>query len=72
MRQLLNQTSGYKDYLSGYPLVLILGDPKPAFADVVDTTTQYGLGFEPGSRFEYSNTNYASRHDPRSSRTGTI
>lgn len=57
LRQLLNHTAGYEDF---YPLDILSQEmQRPIAAD--DLMHRYGkrsLGFEPGTRWSYSNTNY--------------
>lgn len=57
LRQLLNHTAGYEDF---YPLDIVTREMRaPITADAL--LQRYGrrsLGFEPGRRWAYSNTNY--------------
>ena len=65
IRELLSHTSGYQDY---YPLDYVAPFMmKPASPQsIVDTWAKKPLDFEPGTRWEYSNTNYTvDRHDHR-------
>jgi len=59
VRQLLNQTSGYMDYLRFPTLATVIYGQNVSLASLVDAATSRGLGFEPGSRLEFSSTNYA-------------
>jgi CubicO group peptidase (beta-lactamase class C family) len=62
VRQLLDQTSGLPDYLENKPLLAsimagtVQPDPVPDLVALVDGKP---LHFKPGSKYEYSNTNYA-------------
>ena len=57
LRQLLSHTSGYEDY---YPLdyvtPLMASDTTPA--QILDGWAKKPLDFDPGTRWQYSNTNY--------------
>jgi len=57
IRQLLSMTSGYQDY---WPQDYVFTDmQRPAGAqEIVRRWAQIPLDFEPGSRWQYSNTNY--------------
>lgn len=57
LRQLLNHTAGYEDF---YPLDILTQEMQRSIA-ADDLMHRYGkrpLGFEPGTRWAYSNTNY--------------
>jgi len=57
IRQLLSMTSGYQDY---WPQDYVFTDmQRPATARaIIQRWTAKGLDFEPGSKWQYSNTNY--------------
>ncbi|MEP6944825.1 MAG: serine hydrolase domain-containing protein [Acidobacteriota bacterium] len=57
IRQLLSHTSGYQDYWpQDYVMPMML---KPVTAQkIMDTWARKPLDFEPGSKWQYSNTNY--------------
>lgn len=57
IRQLLNHTSGYQDYYA-IDYVSPLLASKTAPTEIIDLYAKKKLDFEPGSRFQYSNTNY--------------
>ena len=63
VREILNQTSGLLDYLENKPLITaIFGGTwttHEPFAYYVDLIRGDPLKFEPGTKWEYSNTNYA-------------
>jgi len=59
VRQLCNNTSGLRDYITLASLAggrLMMGLDKGIISDLIKR--QYGLNFEPGSAFCYSNTNF--------------
>src|SRR5881227_746114 len=58
IRQLLSMTSGYQDY---WPQDYVMpGMLEPATAQqIADTWAKKQIDFEPGTRWQYSNTNYA-------------
>lgn len=62
VRELLNQTSGLPDYLEYKPLLVSIMngtvDPEPV-AKMVALVDGKPLHFQPGTKYEYSNTNYA-------------
>jgi CubicO group peptidase (beta-lactamase class C family) len=57
IRQLLSMTSGYQDYWpQDYVMPMML---EPATAqDIINRWARIPLDFEPGSKWQYSNTNY--------------
>jgi CubicO group peptidase (beta-lactamase class C family) len=57
IRELLSHTSGYQDYWpQDYVMPLML---KPTTADqIMDTWARKPLDFQPGTKWQYSNTNY--------------
>jgi D-alanyl-D-alanine carboxypeptidase len=57
LRQLLSHTSGYQDYWpQDYVMPMML---KPVTAQVImDTWAKKPLDFDPGTKWQYSNTNY--------------
>jgi CubicO group peptidase (beta-lactamase class C family) len=55
IRQLLNQVSGIPNYTAGGKLV---NDKNYAKAEIIGLVKDVPVRFEPGSRWEYSNTNY--------------
>ncbi len=59
IRQLLQMTSGIRDYLK---LRDLAGEPKDGYFDnasaMMILARQQGLVFEPGTRYQYSNSNY--------------
>lgn len=62
VRQLLNQTSGLPDYLENKPLLasIMSGTVAPrSIASLVALVDGKPLHFKPGTKYEYSNTNYA-------------
>jgi CubicO group peptidase (beta-lactamase class C family) len=62
VRELLNQTSGLPDYLENKPLLQsIMGGTvrSRSVASMVALVDGEPLHFKPGSKYEYSNTNYA-------------
>lgn len=58
IRQLLQQTTGIPDYTDTKGFEKIAGTEKPSFAKMLAMIASKPLEFTPGSRFEYSNTNY--------------
>jgi D-alanyl-D-alanine carboxypeptidase len=57
IRQILSHTSGYQDYAAeDYPLVSQLKPVTPR--QILDTWASKPLDFEPGTQWQYSNTNY--------------
>ena len=62
VRELLNQTSGLPDYLEDKPLLaaIMAGTDGPhAIPSLVALVQNKPLHFKPGTKYEYSNTNYA-------------
>jgi len=62
VRQLLDQTSGLPDYLENKPLLasIMSGTVGPrSVRSMVALVDDKPLHFKPGSKYEYSNTNYA-------------
>lgn len=63
VREILDQTSGLHDYLENKPLITaIFGGTwmtHEPFAYYVNLTRGDSLNFKPGTKWEYSNTNYA-------------
>ena len=62
VRELLNQTSGLPDYLENKPLLtaIMAGTDGPhQIQSLVALVNGKPLHFKPGSKYEYSNTNYA-------------
>ena len=59
IRMLLSHTSGYQDY---YPLdyVAPFMSHDVTAAEILDTWARKPLDFEPGTRYQYSNTNYVA------------
>jgi len=57
IRQLLSHTSGYQDY---WPedYVMTTMRPKVTAQQIMDTWGKKALDFEPGTQWQYSNTNY--------------
>jgi CubicO group peptidase (beta-lactamase class C family) len=57
IRQILSHTSGYQDYWpEDYLMTTMM---KPATAQlIIDTWAKKPLEFEPGTKWQYSNTNY--------------
>ena len=62
VREILNQTSGFHDYLENKPLITALfggtWTTHEPFAYYVNLTRGMPLKFKPGTKWEYSNTNY--------------
>jgi len=57
IRQILSHTSGYQDYAAeDYPLVSQFKPVTPR--QILDTWASKPLDFEPGTQWQYSNTNY--------------
>lgn len=57
IREILSHTSGYQDYApEDYPVVSQLGPVTPQ--QIIDTWATKPLDFEPGTQWQYSNTNY--------------
>lgn len=62
VRELLNQTSGLPDYLENKPLLATItgGTARPQSVEsMVSLVDGKPLHFKPGTKYEYSNTNYA-------------
>ncbi|MGD0969214.1 MAG: serine hydrolase domain-containing protein [Candidatus Aquilonibacter sp.] len=63
VREILDQTSGLHDYLENKPLITALfggtWTTHEPFAYYVNLTRGMPLHFKPGTKWEYSNTNYA-------------
>ncbi|HZZ65721.1 MAG TPA: serine hydrolase domain-containing protein [Candidatus Baltobacteraceae bacterium] len=62
VRQLLDQTSGLPDYLDNKPLLAAImagTDRSHSMSSLVALVNGKPLHFKPGSKWEYSNTNYA-------------
>lgn len=57
LRNLLNQVSGYEDYYTEDYLLPELAQPTDSYA-LVKRWTSHPLNFAPGTRWQYSNTNY--------------
>ncbi len=57
LRQLLTQTSGFKDYMSA-PNIDTLVETPATFDQLMARITDEPLGFKPGTQWEYSSTNY--------------
>ncbi len=57
VRQLLSMTSGYQDYWPQDYVMPFMLQPTTA-RQIVDTWAQKPLDFEPGTKWQYSNTNY--------------
>src|ERR1022692_2473764 len=57
IRQLLTHTSGYQDY---YPLDFVAPfmEGKASPQHILDVWAKKALDFDPGTKFQYSNTNY--------------
>ncbi len=57
LRHLLSMTSGYQDYWpQDYVMPMMLEDATPE--RIVDAWAKKPLDFEPGTKYQYSNTNY--------------
>lgn len=62
VRELLDQTSGLPDYLENKPLLASIENgtvPSRSVPDYVALVAKEPLAFAPGTRWAYSNTNYA-------------
>ena len=57
IRQILSHTSGYQDYWPEDYLMTPMMQPESAQA-ILDTWAKKPLDFEPGTKWQYSNTNY--------------
>jgi CubicO group peptidase (beta-lactamase class C family) len=57
IRQILSHTSGYQDYWPEDYLMTPMMKPTTA-QDILDTWAKKPLDFEPGTQWQYSNTNY--------------
>jgi CubicO group peptidase (beta-lactamase class C family) len=57
IRQLLSHTSGYQDYWPQDYVMPMMMQPTTA-AKIMDMWARKALDFEPGSKWQYSNTNY--------------
>ena len=57
IRQILSHTSGYQDYWPEDYLMTPMMKPETA-QQIVDTWAKKPLDFEPGTQWQYSNTNY--------------
>jgi CubicO group peptidase (beta-lactamase class C family) len=57
IRQILSHTSGYQDYWPEDYLMTTLMKPTTA-QQIIDTWAKKPLDFEPGTQWQYSNTNY--------------
>jgi len=57
LRNLLNQVSGYEDYYTEDYLLPELAQPTSSY-ELVKRWTSHPLNFAPGTRWQYSNTNY--------------
>lgn len=57
IRQLLSHTSGYQDYWPQDYVMPMMLEPVTA-QKIVDTWARKPLDFEPGTKWQYSNTNY--------------
>lgn len=57
IRQLLSHQSGYQDY---YPLDFVAPfmEPKTTPQHIIDVWAKKALDFDPGTQYQYSNTNY--------------
>jgi len=58
VRQLLEQTSGIPEYLDGADVVDAASTHPATYATILDRVSAKPLDFPPGTRWEYSNTNY--------------
>jgi CubicO group peptidase (beta-lactamase class C family) len=58
VRQLLQQTSGIPEYLEGPDVVEDASTQPATYATILDRVSAKPLDFPPGTRWEYSNTNY--------------
>jgi CubicO group peptidase (beta-lactamase class C family) len=59
IRQILSHTSGYQDYWPEDYLMRPMVEPTTAH-DILDHWAKKPLDFEPGTRWQYSNTNYVA------------
>jgi D-alanyl-D-alanine carboxypeptidase len=58
IRQILSHTSGYQDYWpEDYVMTPTLNHPETA-QQILDTWGKKPLDFEPGTQWQYSNTNF--------------
>ena len=57
IRQILSHTSGYQDYWPEDYLMTPMMQPETA-QQIIDTWAKKPLDFEPGTKWQYSNTNY--------------
>jgi D-alanyl-D-alanine carboxypeptidase len=57
IRQILSHTSGYQDYWPEDYLMTPMMKPSTA-QQIIDTWARKSLDFEPGTQWQYSNTNY--------------
>jgi CubicO group peptidase (beta-lactamase class C family) len=57
IRQILSHTSGYQDYWPEDYLMIPMMQPESA-QQILDTWAKKPLDFEPGTQWQYSNTNY--------------
>ena len=57
IRQILSHTSGYQDYWPEDYLMTPMMKPETA-QQIIDTWAKKPLDFEPGTKWQYSNTNY--------------
>ena len=57
IRQILSHTSGYQDYWPEDYLMTTMMKPETA-QQILDTWAKKPLDFEPGTKWQYSNTNY--------------
>jgi len=58
LRQLLDQTSGIPDYTERKDFEHIAGTQQPSFAKILALVDKLPLDFKPGTKWEYSDTNY--------------
>ena len=57
IRQILSHTSGYQDYWpEDYTMTPMLHDESSQ--QILDTWAKKSLDFEPGTKWQYSNTNF--------------
>ena len=57
IRQLLSMTSGYQDYWPQDYVFMDMQRPAPA-SEIMQRWAGKALDFEPGTKWQYSNTNY--------------
>lgn len=57
IREILSHTSGYEDYWPEDYVMVTMMNPETA-QEIVDTWGKKALNFDPGTRWQYSNTNY--------------